>query len=65
MPFHFGKASYTTAMFNISNAVTIFTLLCILMMFIGRFKAKGAVAGSIWVKHSNISSEGSVTNEIS
>ena len=41
-------------MFNISNAVTIFTLLCILMTFIGRFKAKGAVAGSIWVKHRNI-----------
>ena len=42
------------SMFNISNAVTIFTLLCILMTFIGRVKAKGAVAGSIWVKHPNI-----------
>ena len=31
------------SMFNISNAVTIFMLLCILMTFIGRFKAKGAV----------------------
>ena len=29
-------------------------LLGILVMFIGRFKAKGVINGGIWVKHPNI-----------
>ena len=41
-------------MLNVPNLMTIFSLLYIFMVFINRRKAKGAVTGSIWVKHPNI-----------
>ena len=42
------------SMLNVPNLMAVFSLLCILMAFINRSKAKGAVAGNIGVKYSNI-----------
>ena len=41
-------------MLNVSNSMSILSLLCIFMAFINRRKTKGAVAGSIGVKYANI-----------
>ena len=41
-------------MLNVPNSKTIFSLLCILVAFISRRKAKGAVAGGIGIKYPNI-----------